>query len=60
MKLSEKTLTIKDGGTLTLTPEWISSKLGEVYELSHLDRIDQERLHYGYMTEALVSFFGNN
>jgi hypothetical protein len=56
MKLSEKTLTIKDGGTLTLTPEWISSKLGEVYELSHLDKIDQERLHYGYMTEALVSF----
>lgn len=56
MKLSEKTLTIKDGGTLTLTPEWISTKLGEVYELSHLDKIDQERLHYGYMTEALVSF----
>lgn len=56
MKLSEKTLTIKDGGTLTLTPEWISSKLGEVYELSHLDRIDQERLHYGYMTDELVSF----
>ena len=56
MKLSEKTLTIKDGGTLTLTPEWISTKLGEVYELSHMDKIDQERLHYGYMTEALVSF----
>ena len=56
MKLSEKTLTIKDGGTLTLTPEWISTKLGEVYELSHIDKIDQERLHYGYMTEALVSF----
>lgn len=56
MKLSEKTLTIKDGGTLTLTPEWISTKLGEVYELSHLDKIDQERLHYGYMTDELVSF----
>lgn len=56
MALKEKTITTRDGGILTLTPEWINSKLGEVYELSHLDKIDQERLHYGYMTEALVSF----
>ena len=55
MKLKEKEFTKADGTVIKLTPEWISSKLGEVYELSHLDRIDQERLHYGYMTEALVS-----
>lgn len=35
MKLSEKTLTIKDGGTLTLTPEWVSSEFGEIYNLSY-------------------------
>ena len=56
MKLKEKEFTKANGTVIKLTPEWISSKLGEVYELSHLDRIDQERLHYGYMTEALVSF----
>lgn len=56
MKLSEKEFIKADGTTIKLTPEWISSKLGEVYELSSLDEIDQERLHYGYMTEALVSF----
>lgn len=56
MKLKEKEFTKADGTVIKLTPEWISSKLGEVYELSHLDKIDQERLHYGYMTEALVSF----
>ena len=56
MKLKQKEFTKADGTVIKLTPEWISSKLGEVYELSHLDKIDQERLHYGYMTEALVSF----
>lgn len=56
MKLIEKEFTKADGTVIKLTPEWISSKLGEVYELSHLDKIDQERLHYGYMTETLVSF----
>ena len=56
MKLKQKEFTKADGTVIKLTPEWISSKLGEVYELSCLDRIDQERLHYGYMTEALVSF----
>lgn len=55
MKLTEKEFIKADGTVIKLTPEWISTKLGEVYELSHLDRIDQERLHYGYMTEALVS-----
>ena len=56
MKLTEKEFIKADGTAIKLTPEWISTKLGEVYELSHLDKIDQERLHYGYMTEALVSF----
>lgn len=56
MKLQNKEFIKADGTAIKLTPEWISTKLGEVYELSHLDRIDQERLHYGYMTEALVSF----
>lgn len=56
MKLQNKEFIKADGTVIKLTPEWISSKLGEVYELSHLDKIDQERLHYGYMTEALVSF----
>lgn len=56
MKLTEKEFIKADGTVIKLTPEWISTKLGEVYELSHLDKIDQERLHYGYMTEALVSF----
>ena len=56
MKLAEKEFIKADGTVIKLTPEWISSKLGEVYELSHIDKIDQERLHYGYMTEALVSF----
>ena len=56
MKLAEKEFIKADGTVVKLTPEWISTKLGEVYELSHLDKIDQERLHYGYMTEALVSF----
>lgn len=56
MKLTEKEFIKTDGTVIKLTPEWISTKLGEVYELSHLDKIDQERLHYGYMTEALVSF----
>ena len=56
MKLREKEFIKADGTVIKLTPEWISSKLAEVYELSHLDKIDQERLHYGYMTEALVSF----
>lgn len=56
MKLKEKEFTKADGTVIKLTPEWISTKLGEVYELSHMDKIDQERLHYGYMTEALVSF----
>lgn len=56
MKLKQKEFIKADGTVIKLTPEWISSKLGEVYELSHLDEIDQERLHYGYMTEALVSF----
>lgn len=56
MKLQNKEFIKADGTVIKLTPEWISSKLGEVYKLSHLDKIDQERLHYGYMTEALVSF----
>ena len=56
MKLKQKEFTKADGTVIKLTPEWISSKLGEVYELSHLDKIDQERLHYGYMTDELVSF----
>lgn len=56
MKLQNKEFIKADGTIIKLTPEWISTKLGEVYELSHLDKIDQERLHYGYMTEALVSF----
>lgn len=56
MKLTEKEFIKADGTVVKLTPEWISTKLGEVYELSHMDKIDQERLHYGYMTEALVSF----
>ena len=56
MKLTEKEFIKADGTVIKLTLEWISSKLGEVYELSHIDKIDQERLHYGYMTEALVSF----
>ena len=56
MKLKQKEFIKADGTIIKLTPEWISTKLGEVYELSHLDKIDQERLHYGYMTEALVSF----
>ena len=56
MKLAEKEFIKADGTVVKLTPEWISTKLGEVYELSHMDKIDQERLHYGYMTEALVSF----
>lgn len=56
MKLQNKEFIKADGTAIKLTPEWISTKLGEVYELSHLDKIDQERLHYGYMTEALVSF----
>lgn len=56
MKLTEKEFIKADGTVIKLTPEWISTKLGEVYELSHIDQIDQERLHYGYMTEALVSF----
>lgn len=56
MKLTGKEFIKADGTVVKLTPEWISTKLGEVYALSCLDRIDQERLHYGYMTEALVSF----
>lgn len=56
MKLKQKEFIKADGTIIKLTPEWISTKLGEVYELSHIDKIDQERLHYGYMTEALVSF----
>ena len=56
MKLQNKEFIKADGTIIKLTPEWISTKLGEVYELSHMDKIDQERLHYGYMTEALVSF----
>lgn len=56
MKLQNKEFIKADGTIIKLTPEWISTKLGEVYELSHIDKIDQERLHYGYMTEALVSF----
>ena len=56
MKLQNKEFIKADGTVIKLTPEWISTKLGEVYELSHMDKIDQERLHYGYMTEALVSF----
>ena len=55
MKLSEKTLTIKDGGTLTLTPEWVSSEFGEIYNLSYAKKGSSESKHYGYMTEALVS-----
>lgn len=56
MKLTEKEFIKADGTVIKLTPEWISTKLGEVYELSHIDKIDQERLHYGYMTDELVSF----
>ena len=56
MKLTEKEFIKADGTVIKLTPEWISTNLGEVYELSHLDKIDQERLHYGYMTDELVSF----
>jgi hypothetical protein len=56
MKLQNKEFIKADGTVIKLTPEWISSKLGEVYELSCIDKIDQERIHYGYMTEALVSF----
>lgn len=56
MKLQNKEFIKADGTAIKLTPEWISTNLGKVYELSHLDKIDQERLHYGYMTEALVSF----
>lgn len=56
MKLQNKEFIKADGTVIKLTPEWISTKLGEVYELSYLDKIDQERLHYGYMTEELVSF----
>ena len=56
MKLQNKEFIKADGTIIKLTPEWISTKLGEVYELLHIDKIDQERLHYGYMTEALVSF----
>ena len=43
MKLTEKEFIKADGTVIKLTSEWISSKLGEVYELSCLDRIDQER-----------------
>ena len=56
MKLEQKEFIKEDGTKIKLTPEWIGSKLGEVYELSCLDETSQERLHYGYMTEALVSF----
>ena len=56
MKLQNKEFIKADGTVIKLTPEWISTKLGEVYELSHIDKIDQERLHYGYMTDQLVSF----
>lgn len=56
MKLIEKEFIKKDGTKITLTPEWVSTKLGEIYELSCLDKTTGERLHYGYMTEALVSF----
>lgn len=56
MKLTEKEFIKADGTVIKLTPEWISTNLGKVYELSHLDKIDQERLHYGYMTDELVSF----
>lgn len=55
MKLSEKTIIIKDGGTLTLTPEWINSEIGEIYNLSYAKKGSNESKHYGYMTEALVS-----
>ena len=54
MKLTEKEFIKADGTAIKLTPEWISTKVGEVYELSHLDKIDQERLHYGYMTKAMA------
>ena len=56
MKLTEKEFIKADGTAIKLTPEWISSRLGEVYELSYFDKTKGERLHYGYMTEALVSF----
>ena len=56
MKLVEKEFTKEDGTKITLTPEWVSIKLGEIYELSCLDKTTGERLHYGYMTEALISF----
>ena len=56
MRLTEKEFIKADGTKIKLTPEWISSKLGEVYELSCLDGNSRERLHYGYMTDELVSF----
>lgn len=56
MKLTEKEFIKADGTVVKLTPEWISTKLGEVYELSCLDGNSRERLHYGYMTDELVSF----
>lgn len=34
MKLTEKEFIKADGTVIKLTPEWISSKLGEVYELT--------------------------
>ena len=37
MRLTEKEFIKADGTKIKLTPEWISSKLGEVYELSCLD-----------------------
>ena len=56
MKLEQKEFIKEDGTKITLTPECVSTKLGEIYELSCLDKTTGERLHYGYMTEALVSF----
>ena len=56
MKLAQKEFIKEDGTKITLTPEWANSKLGEIYELSSLDKTTGERLHYGYMTEALVAF----
>ena len=56
MKLAQKEFIKEDGTKIKLTPEWASTKLGEIYELSSLDKTTGERLHYGYMTEALVSF----
>lgn len=52
MKLKQKEFTKADGTVIKLIPEWISTKLGEVYELSHIDKIDQERLHYGYVSKG--------